>query len=196
MSLQEQLLKAGLVSAAELKKQEKEARKRLHESKKHKDVAAAEAQRKAEEQRRLEEELARKREHDRQLNREREAQKKLKEEMARARQLIASHRLNDSSGDMARARQLIASHRLNDSSGDIPYNFRDGAYIRLVRVTPQQQTQLVKGRLGIVRSFDSDYDFTLVPRETALKLAEGFPERLLLLHPEGDSHENQEEIES
>jgi len=177
MSLQEQLLKAGLVSAAELKKQEKEARKRLHESKKHKDVAAAEAQRKAEEQRRLEEELARKREHDRQLNREREAQKKLKEEMARAR-------------------QLIASHRLNDSSGDIPYNFRDGAYIRLVRVTPQQQTQLVKGRLGIVRSFDSDYDFTLVPRETALKLAEGFPERLLLLHPEGDSHENQEEIES
>ena len=177
MSLQEQLLKAGLVSAGDLKKQEKEARKRLHESKKHKNIAVAEANRKAEEQRRLEEDLARKREHDRQLNREREAQKKLKEETARAR-------------------QLIASHRLNDSSGDIPYNFRDGAYIRLVRVTLQQQTQLVKGRLGIVRSFDSDYDFTLVPRETALKLAEGFPERLLLLHPEGDSHENQEEIES
>ena len=176
MSLQEQLLKAGLVSAAELKKQEKEAHKRLHESKKHKNVAAAEAQRKTEEQRRLEEDLARKREHDRQLNREREAQKKLKEEIARAR-------------------QLITSHRLNDSAGDIPYNFRDGAYIRLVRVTPQQQTQLTKGRLGIVRSFDSDYDFPLVPRETALKLAEGFPDRLLLLHPEGDSHENPEESE-
>lgn len=174
MSLQEQLLKAGLVSAGDLKKQEKEARKRLHESKKHKNIAVAEANRKAEEQRRLEEELARKREHDRQLNREREAQKKLKEEIARAR-------------------QLIASHRLNDSAGDIPYNFRDGAYVRLVRVTPQQQIQLGKGRLGIVRSFDSDYDFLLVPREIALKLADGFPERLLLLHPEGDSHENQEE---
>ncbi len=61
MSLQEQLLKAGLVSAGDLKKQEQEARKRLHESKKHKAAATAEANRKVEEQRRLEQELASKR---------------------------------------------------------------------------------------------------------------------------------------
>ena len=176
MSLQEQLLKAGLVSAGDLKKQEQEARKRLHESKKDKAVATAEANRKAEEQRHLEQELARKRDHDRQLNREREAQKKLREERARAR-------------------QLIASHRLNDSAADIPYNFMDGSYIRFVRVTPQQQSQLAKGRLGIVRSFDSDYDFPLVPRETALKLADSFSDRVLLLNPEGDSTGDQEEIE-
>jgi uncharacterized protein YaiL (DUF2058 family) len=176
MSLQEQLLKAGLVSAGDLKKQEKEARKRLHESKKDKAVATAEANRKAEEQRRLEQGLARKRDHDRQLNREREAEKKLREEKARAC-------------------QLIASHRLKDTAAAIPYNFIDGSHIRCIRVTPQQQIQLAKGRLGIVRSFDSDYDFPLVPRETALKLADSFPDRVLLLHPESDSRELQEEIE-
>ena len=176
MSLQEQLLKAGLVSAGDLKKQEQEARKRFHESKKDKAIATAKANRKAEEQRHLEQELARKRDHDRQLNREREAQKKLREERARAR-------------------QLIASHRLNDSAADIPYNFMDGSYIRFVRVTPQQQIQLAKGRLGIVRSFDSDYDFPLVPRETALKLADSFSDRVLLLNPKGDSTGDQEEIE-
>lgn len=173
MSLQEQLLKAGLVSAESLKKQEKEARKRLHESKKDKAVAAAEANRKAEEQRRLEQEQARKRDRDRQLNLEREAQKKLKEEKARAR-------------------QLIASHRLNDAAAEIPYNFIDGSFIRYVRVTPQQQLQLAKGRLGIVRGFESNYDFPLVPRETALKLADRFPDSVLLLHPESDSHDLEE----
>lgn len=174
MSLQEQLLKAGLVSATDLKKQEKETRKRLHESKKDKAVAATEANRKAEEQRRLEQELARKRDYDRQLNREREAQKKLKEEKVQAR-------------------QLIVSHRLNDATAEIPYNFIDGLFIRFVRVTPQQQIQLAKGRLGIVRSFESNYDFHLVPRETALKLADRFPDSILLLHPEGDSRDQQEE---
>ena len=101
MSLQEQLLKAGLVSPENLKKQEKETRRRLHESKKDKAVAAAEANRKAEEQRCLEQELARKRDYDRQLNLEREAQKKLKEEKARARQLIDSHRLNDAAAEIS-----------------------------------------------------------------------------------------------
>jgi uncharacterized protein YaiL (DUF2058 family) len=176
MSLQEQLLKAGLVSADDLKKREKDARKRLHESKKNKSVVAAEANRKAEEQRRLDEELARKRDHDRQLNREREAQKKLKEEKAWAR-------------------QLIASHRLNDSAAEIPYNFIDGSFIRFVRVTPQQQIQLARGRLGIVRSSDSNYDFPLVPREIALKLAERFPDSVLLLNSDSDSRDLQEEKE-
>ena len=174
MSLQEQLLKAGLVSAENLKKQEKEARKRLHESKKDKAVAAAEANRKAEEQRRREQELARKRDYDQQLNREREAQRKFKEEKTQAR-------------------QLIASHRLNDAAAEIPYNFIDGSFIRFVRVTPQQQIQLAKGRLGIVRSFESNYDFPLVPRETALKFADRFPESILLLYPESDSRDCQEE---
>jgi uncharacterized protein YaiL (DUF2058 family) len=47
--------------------------------------------------------------------------------------------------------------------------------------------------LGIVRSFESHYDFPLVPRETALKLADRFPDSILLLNPESDSRDLQEE---
>jgi uncharacterized protein YaiL (DUF2058 family) len=174
MSLQEQLLKAGLVSAEKLKKVETETRKQLHQSRKNKAVAAAEVARKAEEKHRLEAEAARKKELDRQLNREREGQKKLRE-------------------DMARARQLLESRRLNEVDADIPYNFlMNGHYIRSVRVTRQQQKLLAMGRIGIVRNADDEYDFLLVSRETALKLAEIFPDGLLLLHPQSDSVEDQE----
>jgi hypothetical protein len=173
MSLQEQLLKAGLVSAEKAKKLESESRKQAHQIRKNKTVA--EAARQEEERHRLETEAARKREHDRQLNREREAQKKLKE-------------------DMARARQLIDSRRLNAADADIPYNFvLDGRYIRSVRVTREQQRQLAMGRIGIVRNFDDEYDFPLIPRETALKLAELVPAGLLVLHPERNSSEAEEE---
>jgi uncharacterized protein YaiL (DUF2058 family) len=174
MSLQEQLLKAGLVSTEKLKKMETETRKQLHQSRKNKAVAAAEVAHKAEEKRRLEAEATRKKELDRQLNREREAQKKLKE-------------------DMARTHQLLESQRLNEVDADIPYNFLDGRYIRRIRVTQQQQKLLAMGRIGIVRNVDDEYDFPLVSRETALKVAEIFPEGLLLLHPESGSVEDQEE---
>ncbi len=175
MSLQEQLLKAGLVSAEKAKKLESESRKQSHQARKDKTVAVAEATRQEEEKRQLEAEAARKREHDRQLNREREAQKKPKE-------------------DMARARQLSESRRLNATDANIPYNFLvNGRYIRSVRVTREQQRQLTMGRIGIVRNFDDEYDFLLVPRETALKLAELVPTGLLLLHPARNSPEVEEE---
>ena len=175
MSLQEQLLKAGLVSAEKAKKLESESRKQAHQTRKNKTVAVAEAARQEEERHRLEAEAVRKRAHDRQLNREREAQKKLKE-------------------DMARARQLIDSRRLNAADADIPYNFvLDGRYIRSVRVTREQQRQLAMGRIGIVCNFDDEYDFPLLPRETALKLAELVPTGLLVLHPERNSSEIEEE---
>jgi uncharacterized protein YaiL (DUF2058 family) len=175
MSLQEQLLKAGLVSAEKAKKLESESRKQSHQARKNKTVAVAEAALQEEEKRRLEAEAARKREHDRQLNREREAQKKLK-------------------ADMARARQLIEGRRLNAADANIPYNFLvDGRYIRSVRVTREQQRQLAMGRIGIVRNFDDEYDFLLVPRETALILAELVTAGLLLLHPEKSSLEVEEE---
>ncbi|MFO1425192.1 MAG: DUF2058 family protein [Candidatus Competibacteraceae bacterium] len=176
MSLRDELLKAGLVSADKAKKLDSDGRKQDHQRKKNQALAVEDAARQAEARRQAEAEAARKREQDRRLNLEREAEKK-------QRELVA------------RARQLIDSHRLNDSEAEILYNFldSDGRWIRAIRVTPAQRKALAMGRLAIVRGDRNEFDFALIPRETALKLAEFMPERILLLHPESSGDETEEE---
>ncbi len=169
MSLRDELLKAGLASADKAKKLEADVRKQDHQKKKDKALAAEAAARQAETRRQIEIEAARKREDDRRLNLEREAEKQRREQAVRAR-------------------QLIDSHRLNEAEAEIHYNFldSDGHWIRAIRVTPQQRKGLAMGRLAIVRGDRHEFDFPLIPRETALKLAEFASERLRVLHPEGD----------
>ncbi len=174
MSLQEQLLKAGLVSADRLKQMETEERKQRHQAKKSKAVAAAEAARKAEEAQQRQREIARKQEQDRRLNLEREAHKKQNE-------------------NRARARQLLDSRRPKEADATIRYSFMEGRFIRYVWVSQQRQRQLATGHLGIVRNADNRYDYPILPREAALKLAALFPEELLLLHPQSDSLEADDE---
>lgn len=175
MSLRDELLKAGLLASDQAKKLETEARKQDHQRKKNQALAAEEAARQAEARRQAEVETARKREQDRRLNLEREAEKKRRE--------LA-----------ARARQLIDGHRLNDPKAEIFYNFldSDGHWIRAIRVTPPQRKALAMGRLAILRGDRDEFDCPLAPRETALKLAEFAPERVLLLHPESDGDEGEE----
>ncbi|HXH02684.1 MAG TPA: DUF2058 family protein [Candidatus Competibacteraceae bacterium] len=167
MSLRDQLLKAGLVSADKIKQAEAEARKQAHQGKKDKNAAAAEAERR----RQQEAELARKREADRQRNLQREQERQRKE----ARE---------------RARQLIAANRANQKDAEIRYNFQDGRYIRSLRVTAQQQKQLAAGLLGIARNDKDPFDFPLLPREAALKLREIMPEWVILLYEEGGAQED------
>ncbi|MFZ1641001.1 MAG: DUF2058 family protein [Candidatus Contendobacter sp.] len=176
MSLRDELLKTGLVSSDKAKKLESDTRKQDHQRKKGKELAAEEAMRQAEARRQVEIEAARKREQDRRLNLEREAEKK-------RRELVA------------RAHQLIDSHRLNDPKAEIFYNFldSDGRWIRAIRVIPSQRKALAMGRLAILRGDRSEFDFPLLPREIACKLAEFAPERVLLLHPESDGGDDVED---
>lgn len=175
MSLRDQLLKAGVVSADKAKKAETEARKQSHQKKKNQGLAAAEAAAKAEEQRQRDEEAARKKEHDRQLNREREAEKQRRAELARIR-------------------QLLAAHRQNQGKADVYYNFvaPDHRFIRYVRVTPPQQKQLARGQLGIVSNDDNEFDFVLLPREIVLTISPACPERVLLPHEQGNDDESED----
>ncbi|MCP5419752.1 MAG: DUF2058 domain-containing protein [Gammaproteobacteria bacterium] len=173
MSLRDQLLKAGLVTQDKARQIEADARKQAHRAKKDKTVGAAEAARQAQERRHQEQAAERKRERDRQLNREREQEKQRREEQARIRQLIESQRLNDPGAELA-------------------YNFlADGRFIRRVRVTSQQQNQLAAGRIGIARNTDDEYDFPLLPRETAMKLTAIDPTLILVLHPESDGRDGE-----
>jgi uncharacterized protein YaiL (DUF2058 family) len=174
VSLRDELLKAGLVSADKAKKLDSDGRKQDHQRKKNQALAAEEAARQAKTRRQAEAEAAHKREQDRRLNLEREAEKK-------QRELIA------------RARQLIDGHRLNDPQAEIPYNFQDGRTIRSIRVTASQRKALAMGRLAVVYSNRGEFDFSLVSRETALKLAEFMPERVVLLHPESGDDDAEDE---
>ena len=49
------------------------------------------------------------------------------------------------------------------------------------------------GRLAILRGYRGEFDFPLVPREIAQKLAEFAPERVLLLYPESSGDEAEDE---
>lgn len=174
MSLRDELLKAGLVSADKAKKLESDTRTQEHQRKKNKALATEEAARQAEARRRAEVEAARKREQDRQLNQKREAEKQRREQSARAR-------------------QLIDGHRLNEPEAEILYNFQDGRFIRSIRVTLAQRKALAMGRLAILRGYRGEFDFPLVPRETAQKLADFAPESVLLLYPESGDDETEDE---
>lgn len=174
MSLRDELLKAGLVPSDKARKLDSETRKREHEVKKNKALSAEQMARQAEARRQAEAEAAHKREQDRQLNLKREAEKQRRERTARAR-------------------QLIDSHRLNDPAAEFPYNFQEGRFIRSIRVTSAQRKALAMGRIGIVRGDRSQYDFSLAPREIAVKLSEFAPERVLLLYEESSGDEAEDD---
>lgn len=125
-SLQDQLLKAGLVN----KQQLRQAKSKKHKARKGKgkkaaaqgepSLAAAYAARAKEE----------KVQRDRELNQRRE-------EARRRREL------------KARLRQIILASSQNDKAADVPRHFQFGGKIRRIYTTKPQQSAINSGRLGI-----------------------------------------------
>lgn len=122
-SLQEQLLKAGLVSEQRLKEAKAGKRKQRRTGAPAETDAArrAAAQAAAEKQRR-----------DRDLNRERA------EAARRKAEVVALW-------------QLVRDSRLPREGADIAYNFSDGSALKRLYVTAEQQRGVVAGSLAIVR---------------------------------------------
>lgn len=169
MSLRDQLLKAGLVSADAVQKAEKDRKQQQHRQTKQTPPAQRDAQ-KAEAERQRQAEAEARRQRDRELNAQREAGKQRQ-------------------ADLARARQIVDAHRLNDPKAEDRYNFPDGRFVRSVRVTAAQRRQIALGQIGIVRMDAKSFDFALVPRAEALKVQAIVPERLALLYEESDGLE-------
>ena len=167
MSLRDQLLKAGLVSAEQAKKAERQTRKLNHQVKKDKVLAEQTRQEQQEQQRQLAEQAQQKRDRDRELNQRREQEQNRK-------------------ALLARVRQMLTQHRQNHPDAELLFNFQFGKKIRRVRVTAEQQRQLAMGRLGVARNPHDAFDYPLVPRAVALKLAALGDEFMAVLHPETD----------
>lgn len=150
--LQDQLLKAGLVSkrkAAQAVREQTSKRK----AKGKEPVAPSAGQLQAQHQR--EEKAA----HDRALAAERNAQRQRNEARAQARQIIGTHKL--------------------ERDGEITYRFTDGNKIHDLLVNEALRTQLADGTLVIVRHGDG---YELLPRQAADKVRERDPTMIVLDH--------------
>ena len=143
MSLQDQLLKSGLVDKKKAQKVQKTKHKQAKMKRKNKVETVDEAKLAAEKAH------AEKVERDRQLNLQRKQE---------AEQRAIS----------AQIRQLIEMNRQEKGSGDIAYHFTDGTTVTHIYVDAKQQRQLANGHLAIVR-LDGQYE--IVPTSVSEKIA-------------------------
>ena len=144
-SLQDQLLKAGLVDAKKAKQVKKDKRKSQKQQHKSKEVAVDETKAAAAQAR------AEKAEKDRKLNEERKLEAERKAIAAQIKQLIEVNR-------------QAKSERGQEESA---YNFTDGKQIKKIFVSAPVQEQLSKGRLAIVKLGEG---YELVPAAVADKI--------------------------
>lgn len=144
MSLQDQLLKAGLVDKKKAQKATKAKQKQEKMKRKNKVETVDEAK------------LA--------------AEKAHAEKVERDRQLNLQHKQEaEQRAVTAQIRQLIEMNRLEKNAGDITYNFTDGTKVTHIYVDETQQRQLGNGHLAIVR-LDEQYE--IVPTSVSEKIAQ------------------------
>lgn len=147
-SLQDQLLKAGLVDKNKANKAKKEKQKQTKNHRKMGGKTVNEAREAAQQ------EKARKLERDRELNRQKQAQSNQK-------------------ALMAQIKQLIELNRIDREGGEIDYSFVHNDKVKKISVQALLQKQLGSGRLAIVTFIkDGDDRYELVPAVIAEKIAQ------------------------
>lgn len=144
LSLQEQLLKSGLVSSAQAKAAKTNKHKQEQLQRKNNVVAVDEA--KALAQKARAEQLAK----DIELNQQRQQQEQKKELQAQVKQLIELNKLP------------------RDEDG-VAYRFTDDNKVKTLYVAETMRKQLINGQLAIVKSGKS---YEVVSAETAKKISE------------------------
>lgn len=152
-SLQDQLLKAGIIDSKKAKKLVHEKRKQAKSQPKgHALVDEVREQAK----RKLEDKVER----DRELNRQQQA-------------------LNEQKAVQAQIAQLIQMNRIDRGNGDVPYQFSDGKKIKKLYVTAKLQSELGRGRVAIARRGQS---YELVPAAAAKKIMQRDESMVVLLN--------------
>lgn len=144
LSLQEQLLKAGLADKKKAGQIKREKHKQVKQKQKHKVESVDEAKQAAEQARMA------KAEKDRQLNAAQKAEA-------------------DQKALLAQIRQLIEVNAQPKDNGDIAFNFTDGSTIKRLMVNKQTQNRLSQGKLAIVKA---DNGYQIVPMPVADKIAQ------------------------
>jgi len=147
-SLQDQLLKAGLVDKNRANKAKKEKQKKAKAARGSGAVIPNEVSAAAQR------EQAKKIERDRQLNLQKQKESSLK---AVAAQII----------------QLVEMNRLDTSDGDIGYSFVYDNRVKKINLNEELKNQLIAGRLAIVTIVKNQLrKFEIVPAPVAEKIAQ------------------------
>ncbi len=168
-SLQDQLLKAGLVDKSKANKAKKEKQKQAKSSRKGGGRAANEIQEAAKQ------EMARKTAQDRELNRQKQ---------------LAS----DEKALQAQIRQLVQLNRVDRTDGDIAYSFVDEDKVKNIQVTNELQKQLSLGRLAIVAlAHGGERSYELVPTGVAEKIAQRDEQSVVQITAADESTPEQED---
>lgn len=159
-SLQDQLLKAGLIDKKKAQSTKKVKNKQQYQQKKgQQQKTETDAAR----------ELAEKAKQE-QAERSRELNRKQREEAERV-------------AIQAQIRQLIDMNRINRSRGEIAYQFADGNKIQSIYVTDKLQQQLADGIIAIVRAGET---YELIPRQVVDKIVQRDESCLVILNDSKD----------
>ncbi|MDO9422818.1 MAG: DUF2058 domain-containing protein [Methylobacter sp.] len=142
LSLQEQLLKSGLVSAAQAKSVKSDKRKQTQQQRKNNVEVVDEAKNLAQKAQ------AEKIERDRELNQLRQQQDEKKQLVAQIKQIIELNRLP------------------RDAEGSA-YNFTDNSKVKRLYVSETMRDQIAEGRLAIVK-LGTNYE--VIPADAARKI--------------------------
>ncbi|MCY7293829.1 DUF2058 domain-containing protein [Alteromonas sp. a30] len=144
LSLQEQLLKAGLGDKKKAQKINKDKRKKNKIARTQKKVVVDEAKLSVEKQ------LAEKKERDRalSLSAKEEAEKK---------------------AIVYQIKQLVTMNQIEDFQGEITFNFTDGSKIKRLQVSEKIQSMLQRGKLAIAKEGDG---YAIIPMQAAEKILE------------------------
>lgn len=156
-SLRDQLLKAGLVDAQQVKQVRASRRKQDKQG-------GGKAKADTEGRRRAQQAAVEKARRDSALNRQRQEE---------ARRKAEANAL----------RQLIHTNRIPRGKGDIPYSFLDGDSIKRIYMTADQQRKLATGTLAIVRQ---DTGFELVSPTIADQVRARDERLVVVLNKPGD----------
>jgi len=142
LSLQEQLLKSGLVSAAQAKSVKSDKRKQTQQQRKNNVEVVDEAKNLAQKAQ------AEKIERDRELN-------QLRQQQDEKKQLVAQ------------IKQIIELNRLPRDAEGLAYNFTDNNKVKRLYVSETMRDQIAEGRLAIVK-LGANYE--VVPADAARKI--------------------------
>ncbi len=163
-SLQDQLVKAGLVSTKQVKQANaSKSKKNRHE--RHQKTPAIDQTRLG-----IERKIAEKEERDLALNRRRELEKKRREIESQIKQLVDE--------------SLIPE----DGEGE-PFHFNHRGRVKKVYVSDPVRRQLIKGQLAIVIS---EKRYRMVPADVAVKIKTRDESALVLLQDAGLASQNSE----
>jgi uncharacterized protein YaiL (DUF2058 family) len=152
-SLQDQLLKAGLVNEKKLKQHKRSKKKQTKQQPKGQEVVNEAS------------DLARKARAERtRLDRERNESLQMQAEQKAV---------------VAQIRQMIEVNRIDHDRGKTGYQFVQAGKIKKMYVSDEQHAQLSRGQIAIV---ELDGGHELIPANIAAKINERQPDAVLLLH--------------